>query len=246
MSPAATPPFVLRLGSCLDPEGGLPSMPADSFDVVITDPPYRNTPDFGVGVLEPAAINVLCRELARLTKRWVVVFTDVESVGLWQSAYLAAGLDYVRTGVWTKPNAAPQRSGDRPSCGFEAIVFGHRPGRKCWNGGGHTAIWTFTVELSGRVHPTQKPVALMERLVSEFSNPGDLICDPFSGAASTGVAAIHLGRRFMGWELQEQFHAAATARLSVTREQVRLFEVPPANDVEQQWFVGLDPKTEVA
>jgi DNA modification methylase len=246
MNDPNVPRFELRLGSCLDTEKGLAGVPNDAFDVAITDPPYRNTPDFGVGFLEPESIYLLARELARLTKRWVVVFTDVESVGLWQAAYLAAGLDYVRTGVWTKPNAAPQRSGDRPSCGFEAIVFGHRPGRKRWNGGGHTAIWTFTVEATGRVHPTQKPLALMEKLVAEFSDPHELICDPFAGAGSTGVAAIHLGRRFAGWELQEEFHRAATARLSATREQVRLFEVGPANDVEQQWFAGLDPKSEVA
>jgi len=238
--------FELRLGSCLDAAMGLPSVAADAFDVVITDPPYRNTPDFGVGFLEADAIAVLARELGRVTKRWIAVFTDVESVGLWQAAYLAAGLDYVRTGVWTKPNAAPQRSGDRPSCGFEAIVFGHRPGRKRWNGGGHLAVWQFPVECVGRVHPTQKPLALMQKLVEEFSDRGELVCDPFSGAASTGVAALRFGRLFVGWELQESFHAAATARLAAAREQIRLFEVPPANDVEQQWFLGLEPNREVA
>lgn len=240
------PRFELRLGDCLDPERGLPSVASDAFDVVITDPPYRNTPDFGVGFLDQGAMVTLARELARVTKRWIAVFTDVESVGLWQEAYLAAGLDYVRTGVWTKPNAAPQRSGDRPSCGFEAIVFGHRPGRKRWNGGGHLAVWQCPVESIGRVHPTQKPIALMEKLVEEFSDHRELVCDPFSGAASTGVAALHLGRHFAGWELQECFHAAATARLAGAREQVRLFEVPPANDVEQQWFAGLQTKREVA
>jgi site-specific DNA-methyltransferase (adenine-specific) len=237
--------FDLRLGSCLEPLAGLPGIAPDSFDVVISDPPYRNTPDLGVGQLEPEQIDLLCRELARLTKRWVVIFTDVESVGLWQQAYVAAGLEYIRTGVWIKPNAAPQRSGDRPSVGFEAIVMGHRPGRKRWNGGGHTAVWTCTVEQQGRVHPTQKPLALMEKLVQEFSDPRETICDPFAGAGSTGVAALYLGRHFVGWELQEQFHAAATARLDGAREQVRLFE-PPANDVEQHWLAGLDPKQEVA
>jgi len=244
--PPVDPRFELRLGSCLDPDTGLPSIPADAFDVVITDPPYRNTPDFGVGFLEPEAIGALCHELARLARRWVAVFTDVESVGIWQAAYIAAGLEYVRTGVWTKPNAAPQRSGDRPACGFEMIVFGHRPGRKRWNGGGHLAVWQFPVEAVGRVHPTQKPLALMEKLVDEFSDRGELVCDPFSGAGSTGVAALHLGRRFAGWELQPEFHAAATARLRAAPEQIPLFDVRPANDVEQQWFLGLDPKREVA
>ncbi len=240
--------FDLRLGSCLDPAVGLAALAADAVDVVLSDPPYRNTPDFGVGFLEPAAVEALCRELARITKRWVLVFTDVESVGLWQGAYAAAGLDYCRSGVWVKPNATPQRSGDRPSPGFEAIVIGHRPGRKRWNGGGHTAVWTCLVEGHGRVHPTQKPIALMEKLVEEFTEPGELVCDPFAGGGTTGVAALHLGRRFLGWELQPHFHAAAQSRLAVAREQIRLFSRPPANDFEQQPLAGLDvtPKPEIA
>jgi site-specific DNA-methyltransferase (adenine-specific) len=49
-------------------------------------------------------------------------------------------------------------------------------------------------------HPTQKPVELISRCLRASSKPDDLVFDPFSGSATTGVAALALGRRFMGCE----------------------------------------------
>ena len=73
-----------------------------------------------------------------------------------------------------------------------------------------------------RVHTTQKPDSLMEALVRDFTDPGDLICDPFAGSGTTGVAAIRLGRRFIGWEKSPQYHAIAVKRLMAAREQLEL------------------------
>lgn len=52
-----------------------------------------------------------------------------------------------------------------------------------------------------RIHPQQKPLDLLKWLVKTYSNPSDLIVDPFAGSGSTGVAALSLGRQFMGWEI---------------------------------------------
>ena len=62
-------------------------------------------------------------------------------------------------------------------------------------------------------HPTQKPVALMSYFVSVLSNPGDLVFDPFMGSGSTGVAAVTLGRRFTGVELNETYCDIARKRI---------------------------------
>jgi site-specific DNA-methyltransferase (adenine-specific) len=59
----------------------------------------------------------------------------------------------------------------------------------------------------------QKPPALMERLVSTHSNEGDLVVDPFSGWGSTGIAAVGLGRRFLGCEAIEQDARDADGRV---------------------------------
>jgi site-specific DNA-methyltransferase (adenine-specific) len=67
----------------------------------------------------------------------------------------------------------------------------------------------------------------MEALIRDFTDPGDLVCDPFAGSGTTGVAAIRLGRRFIGWERHPKFHADATARLERTHMQYELFERMP-------------------
>ncbi len=61
--------------------------------------------------------------------------------------------------------------------------------------------------------PTQLPLALLRPIIGCSSNPGDLVLDPFSGSATTGVAALESGRRFIGIEKQEKFVELSTLRL---------------------------------
>lgn len=127
------------------------------------------------------------------------------------------GLDYVRTMVWIKPNAQPQFTGDRPGHGYESIVVAHRPGKKRWNGGGRLGTFEHCTVAAGHesvAHPTTKPLPLMRELVSLFSDPGDLVLDPFAGSGTTGVACNQLGRNFLGWELNAEYHEIARRRLS--------------------------------
>ena len=63
-------------------------------------------------------------------------------------------------------------------------------------------------------HPTQKPVALIGRCLRASTNPGDLVLDPFSGSGSTGLAALTLGRRFVGFEQDEGYAQLAALRLN--------------------------------
>jgi DNA modification methylase len=62
-------------------------------------------------------------------------------------------------------------------------------------------------------HQTQKPQSLMRELIQLFSDPGELIADPFAGSGSTGVAAIAEGRRFIGWEKDPHWAEVAQARI---------------------------------
>jgi site-specific DNA-methyltransferase (adenine-specific) len=62
-------------------------------------------------------------------------------------------------------------------------------------------------------HPTQKPVALLERIILAGTKPSDLVLDPFMGSGTTGVACARLGRRFVGIELEPAYVSLATLRL---------------------------------
>lgn len=221
----------------------------DSVDHVITDPPYdahtHEAHRIGATKLEGgnAAISrnkelgfdpITAEEMAlaaehfeRVAKRWTLVFCTLEQISAWKLALEGAGLEYIRGGVWRKIGSTPQFSGDRPATGVEAIVIAHRPGRKRWNGGGRHAVWDCPIELnrggkSPRLHTTQKPLALMEALVRDFTDAGELVLDPFAGSGTTGVAALALGRRFVGWELMEKYHRVASERLAGTQEQSTL------------------------
>lgn len=66
----------------------------------------------------------------------------------------------------------------------------------------------------GRIHPTQKPLALVERLLKTYTDPGDVILDPFAGSGTTCVAALRAGRRFLASELDGEFYAAAAKRIA--------------------------------
>lgn len=90
---------------------------------------------------------------------------------------------------------------------------------------GHGTVWDIAREQQqqGKLHPVQFPLEIPSRCIAAASDPGDLILDPFAGSGTTGVAAIRLGRRFIGYERDPRYHAAAVRRIQGTREQTDLF-----------------------
>ena len=64
-----------------------------------------------------------------------------------------------------------------------------------------------------KLHPTQKPVALLEYLIKTYTNEGDTVLDNCMGSGSTGVAALNLNRNFVGIELDEHYFDTATKRI---------------------------------
>ena len=228
----------LRLGDCLE---GLAALPDKSVDHVITDPPFTQRTSENARRSRCNAERAIDREgrfidfdgivpgafvpeLLRVSRRWVIAFCALEQLGEYAEAAGASG--WIRSGVWIKDNGAPQFTGDRPAQGSEGVAIMHPEGKKRWNGGGKRATWTGSVEKDAREigHPTPKPVALMEALVRDFTDPGETILDPFAGSGTTGVAAVRLGREFIGWERDPKYHAIAAKRLAGTKEQLGLLE----------------------
>ena len=64
-----------------------------------------------------------------------------------------------------------------------------------------------------KLHPTQKPIPLLETLIRIFTDPGDVVIDPVAGSGSTLRAAANLGRRGFGFEIKKEFYAKAKEKM---------------------------------
>ncbi len=77
----------------------------------------------------------------------------------------------------------------------------------------------------GKVHPTQKPVALLEYLIRTYTNPGDTVLDPTFGSGTAGEAAVNLGRKFIGIEQDPGYFDKAVARITKAQDAPRQMEL---------------------
>ena len=114
----------------------------------------------------------------------------------------------------------------RMFCRFdERILWFVRSGGWMWNQAavGLGTVWRIA-KSQNKEHPVAYPDEIPSRCVGATTNPGDLVCDPFAGSGTTGVACLRLGRRFIGWERDPKYHAIAVKRLTQAREQLRMFE----------------------
>lgn len=145
---------------------------------------------------------------------WSLVFCQTEQINEWRSELEGERCRYYRPMMWIKTNARPNFSGNGPGVGHETIqAYWCGVAKQKWNGGGALGVFHHYNRFREGAHPTEKPVSLMKDLVRYFTNPGDTIFDPFMGAGATGVAALELGRNFIGIEQNETYYAEAERRL---------------------------------
>jgi len=79
----------------------------------------------------------------------------------------------------------------------------------------YTDVWSFNITSSKEdtIHPTQKPLQLIKRIITASSNENDLVLDPFLGSGTTGVACKQLNRKFIGFEKNVDYYEKAKKRL---------------------------------
>src|SRR5436189_3207932 len=177
---------------------------------------------------------IACRRvMKRSATLWVIgsyhnifrVGTSLQELGFW----------ILNDVVWRKSNPMPNFRGRRFTNAHETLIWAAREA----GGKGYTfnyealkagnddvqmrSDWTFALctgeeRLKGgngkKLHPTQKPEALLARVILASSRPDDLVLDPFSGTGTTGAMAKRLGRRFVGVEREAAYAAAAQKRIA--------------------------------
>jgi site-specific DNA-methyltransferase (adenine-specific) len=211
---------------------------------IITDPPYESITHAAkaagarrirtdgreeIKALDFGPIDGMRQDIADMcassSSGWALIFCSPEGVGRWADAINASEAKYKRACVWVKPDSTPQLNGQGPAMGAENFIAAWcGTGFARWNAGGKRGVYTHLTNPPGRHggHPTEKPVSLMADLVEDFTRSGQLICDPFMGSGTTGVACVRLGRRFIGIELNPLYFDIACKRISDELKRPRL------------------------
>lgn len=153
----------------------------------------------------------------------VVVFGGMNAIHLFGAQGYALGWKLLNTVTVVKASPMPNITGRMLTHSTEAFhwfcpagtgwVFNKSAAR---NGTRNlTDVWAWPYETPDqRVHPTQKPLALMSRIVALFTEPEAVIVDPFMGSGTTAAAARNLGRHYIGGDLSPEYVAIAQRRLA--------------------------------
>jgi site-specific DNA-methyltransferase (adenine-specific) len=208
----------VRHGDCLDL---MQTLPDNSIDVVISDIPYGEVSQKSSGLrkLDRGKANSCDIDLVEMVDQSVrvcrgslYIFCGTEQISSITSAFKAHKLT-TRVGAWEKSNPSPMNGTRLWLSGMEFCVFARKP-KATFNEHCKKAIWKYPVGRS-KVHPTEKPLALMERLVQASSNIGDTVLDFTMGSGTTGVACQNLSRNFIGIELDRDYFDVAKQRMNI-------------------------------
>jgi len=139
--------------------------------------------------------------------------------------------------IWFKPNASPNLSCRYFTHSTETVIwaaknqkskhtFNYELMKQLSNGKQMRNLWEISPpqpkeKIHGK-HPTQKPLKLLERTLLASTNEGGVVLDPFNGSGSTGVAALKLGRKYIGIELSEEYLDLTIKRLEDESRHPRL------------------------
>jgi site-specific DNA-methyltransferase (adenine-specific) len=211
----------LYLGNCLDI---MKSIPDQKIDLVLTDPPYGigiNKMSFArgqqSGLAKRGDYRGMCdwdsqrigpeffKEMLRISKNQIIFggnyYTDI----------LVPTKSWI---VWDKKRQDKFHN-DFADCELAWCSLGQaRIFRYLWHG----MIQQNMKEKEKRYHPTQKPVGLFRQILEEYSQKGQLVCDPFMGVGSVGIACQELGRGFVGIEINQGYFDIANRRINQTTE----------------------------
>lgn len=208
------------LGDCLE---FMRKLPDKCIDLVLTDPPYG----IGVGKSQSEWKGVCAKQRGYTAKTWDEAipskeyFAEMTRVSknqiIWGGNYFTDRLPNSSCWlVWNKLNG----ENDFADCelAFTSFKKAVRLFEFRWQG----MLQGDMKHKEARVHPTQKPVPLFSWCLEQYSKPGDIVLDPFSGSGTTAIAAHRLGRRFICVEKDAEYHAASVERLRKEREQLLL------------------------
>jgi site-specific DNA-methyltransferase (adenine-specific) len=222
---------------CADSQEVLPLLADASIDLILTDPPYNVSArdkriHTSIGRIKRRSGSF--REVRRNFGPWDFDWDPApflsEALRIIRpggsliahtseflfAAYLNSGLDHRSLLYWRKTNPCPNFR-KQVVRAIEMAVWQTKGVGWTFNAGGYRPnVWdvpSVTGNAKRRFHPTQKPEPLMAAWIEVFSNPGDIVLDPFMGSGTTILAAQKAGRQAIGIEIDKEMCKVAVARL---------------------------------
>lgn len=215
----------LLQGDCLEL---MKEIKDNSIDLIVTDPPYKTTSrgsSGGTGGILKEEINKKGKvfkhndiefnewlpELYRVLKDkgHAYIMTNNKNLKDMLIEIENAGFNIYKTLIWAK-NSPITNMYYMDS--HEYIIFCRKGKAKRINNCGTKSVLNID-NPRNKLHPTEKPVELMEILINNSSNECDTVLDPFMGSGTTGVACINTNRNFIGIELDEDYFNIAKQRI---------------------------------
>jgi site-specific DNA-methyltransferase (adenine-specific) len=205
----------------------LRGLPAESVNLVITDPPYESLEKHrAVGtttrlkqskassnpwfrIFPNARFPELFEQIFRVLAHngHFYLYSDPETAFIAKPLAESVGFKFWKPLIWDKQSIG---MGYHYRARYEMILFFEK-GKRRLNNLGVSDILAAPRVRGG--YPAEKPPRISETLVAQSTGPGELVIDPFMGSGSTGVAALNLGRRFWGNDTADEPLALARARL---------------------------------
>lgn len=212
----------------------LKTLDNDSVDLIVSDPPYRVTQHghSGLGGIfktkvgedkklngklfehNEVDVNDYAGELYRVLKpdSHCYIMTNDRNLQNFMNVFTNIGFNFCKLLIWDKQNKITNQYYMNQ---VEYILFMYKGRNKQINNcGTSNLISVNNVKNKTHNHPTEKPVELMEILIKNSTNEGDLVLDPFVGVGSTPVACQNLKRNFIGCELDKVYYDTTMERLN--------------------------------
>lgn len=218
----------------------LKRLPDESIDLVVTDCPYHIShtgKSGGKGIFamdnefvqsgklfehNDIEFSEWLPEVYRVLKDGTHAYIMVNGVNLadLQKASEKVGFRYQNILVWKKNNATMNHF--YMQC-LEFILMLRKGSSRDVNDMGISNCLSVPNIIGNKCHPTEKPISLMQVMVTQSSNEGDIVLDPFAGGGSTLIAAKRTNRQYIGCEIDKKYYDIAIKRLSQTEHQLTLF-----------------------
>jgi DNA modification methylase len=209
----------------------LPALASQSIDFAFADPPY-GIQKAGWDSAYPS-VNFEA-ELLRICRKGIAVTPGQENIA---TCINRMGAAYQGIHIGRNLNGMTFNK-----IGFENTIISVIGGGAVRG----TSFFEFSVSGEKPPHPSPKPIEYMLKLILRFTNPGDIVLDPFSGSGTTAVACHKLGRHFVCFESDIQYHALSLERLDMERAQMCFIKNGTLEIIESGATDNQQPQPEIA